>query len=95
MTNWRTDGWKYGSELSGVHETRHDAVGAAAVTARKMRGAYPERPALTPREAAGRVYAFKPFHCGYCGETFLTQEKHDQHQPCPWWVKDGRPGHGE
>lgn len=86
--DWQTDGWKYGNEESGVHETRHDAVGAAAVGARAMREAYPDRPLPTPLEATERVYAFKPFRCGYCGETFLTESKREEHQPCPMWEKD-------
>lgn len=88
MADWRTDGWKYTNERAGIHETRHEAIGEAAIEARRLQEKYPERPVPTPLEATGYVYAFKPFICGYCHETFLTEDEHDDHQPCPMWEKD-------
>ena len=40
------------------------------------------------RDATARVYAFKPYRCGYCGETFLTEAEHDEHRTCPHWIED-------
>jgi len=87
-STWKTDGWKYTDEKSGIYETRHEAIGAAAVSARQTRDRFPERPIPTPAEAAGHVYAFRPFRCGYCDETFLTEAEHDDHRPCPVWEND-------
>lgn len=86
--DWRTDGWKYTDQESGIYETRHEAIGEATKAARRMRKKYPDRPLPTPLEAIQRVYAFKPFRCGYCHETFLTEAEKEDHQPCPAWEED-------
>jgi len=99
MAEWKTDGWKYTDEQSGIHETRHEAVGAAAIEARKQHECrsqiQPDRVPETPpvKEAAGRVYAFKPFICGFCHQTFLTEEEYDEHRTCPHYEPtEGRQG---
>lgn len=88
MAKWKTDGWKYTDERSGVHETRHDAVGAAAIKTREYRERRSiEAPDLgagpTVKEGTSRVYAFKPFLCSACGGTFLTEDEYEEHRPCP------------
>lgn len=99
LDNWRTDGWKYRGEGGvGVYETRHEAVGAAAVAGRKERERREEHaPSWAPLPTVigytGRVHAFKPFRCGYCGEVFLTEAEHDEHQTCPHYeATEGRRG---
>lgn len=81
-----SDGWKFTDERSGVYETRHEAVGEAAVWARERRERYDAHTAMaTPAEASARVYAYKPYHCSFCGETFLTESEEEEHRPCPQW----------
>lgn len=94
---WRTDGWKYRGKGTGVHETRHEAVGEAAIWARKDRERRVAlsigKPSTSVLEATGMVAAFKPYICSCCLETFLTNDQYDAHKPCPLqspsgWVSD-------
>lgn len=99
LDDWQTDGWKYrGEGTDGVYATRHDAVEAAAVAGRKERERREEyapswAPLPTVLGYTSLVHAFKPFRCGYCSETFLTEAAHDEHQPCPHYEEtEGRRG---
>jgi hypothetical protein len=82
------DGWRYTGELGGIHESRHEAIGAAAVAARerweRRKEIAPDKVPDTPPvlEATERVYAFKPHLCDACGETFLRGEDLRDHHPC-------------
>lgn len=97
LDDWRTDGWKYRDEYR-VFETRHEAVGSAAIRAREDRERREEHapswaPLPTVLGETKHVHAFKPFHCGYCHETFLTEAEHDEHQTCPHYEEtEGRRG---
>lgn len=85
--------WKYSGRFGGTHDTRHEAIGAAAVTARVQRERRREidgeaaEDFPSPLRAVGMVYAHPPYVCSYCTETFMTEDEYDQHDPCPLWVE--------
>ena len=87
------DGWKFTAEHAGTFDTRHEAIGAETVAVRERLNAYPSDLVDDTVPLTFRVYAHKPYVCGYCGETFLTETTRDDHKPCPAWVKDGQPGY--
>lgn len=72
--------YNYTAELNGRFDTRHEAIGQAANYGRVAEH-------LTVMGATTRVYAFEPYYCGYCGETFLYEDAYDTHQPCPEYVE--------
>jgi hypothetical protein len=82
--------YKYTAEIIGRYETRHKAIGQATIAARE-RAERRYDTTLTPkgyRAVISRVYAYEPYICDYCHETFLHEEELSDHHPCSHWQDD-------
>ena len=82
-----TKAYRYGGPGLGVYESRHEAVGGAAITMRED-GSYPNAPWTHPGRASQWIMPIPTARCGYCGEAFDYEGELDDHKPCPEWEKD-------
>lgn len=80
--------YKYTAEMGAPCETRHEAVGQAAIAGRKA----PDL-RMSVMDATSHVYAYEPHICDFCSETFLYEEEFEEHTPCPHYEPtEGRRG---
>lgn len=85
--------YKFTDEFGRRYDTRHEAIKKASIGMRKQVeyrqeidpdyvGSPEERRRLIMR-ALDSVHAYEPHICGFCKETFLYEDDHREHQPCP------------
>ena len=76
--------YRYGGPSLGIYDTRHEAVGQAAIIMREE-AAYDRAPWTHPGRASEWIMPVPTARCGYCGETFDYHDELDDHKPCPEW----------
>lgn len=81
-----TKAYDYGGPAIGQYNTRHDAVGVAAIVGRKDNHIR-QAPFDGPKEAVRLVTPISTAICGYCRETFERYEALAEHKPCPHYIE--------
>lgn len=74
--------YNYGGPGIGVFETRHEAIGAAAIEGREH-GDKIMSPYSGPKSALKLVGPIPQARCGFCGEVFDYESELEEHQTCP------------
>lgn len=84
--------YEYGGPGVGSYDTRHEAVGKAAVIGRED-GDIRQAPFDGPKDALRLVAPIPTLFCGYCRQTFEREPELDEHKPCPEYEQtEGRRG---
>lgn len=76
-----TKAYTYGGPSIGVHSTRHDAIGHAAIMGREYSDNI-HAPFWGPKDVLHYVGAIPDAVCGFCGEVFDYEAELDEHTPC-------------
>lgn len=77
-----TKAYEYGGPGIGSYDTRHEAIGAAAIEGREYADVR-QCPFMGPKDAVGHVLAIPTAVCGYCKQAFDHQRELIEHKPCP------------